>query len=273
MAKELKGRLAVVTGASSGIGEEYARQLAARGAHLIVVARRLDRLERLAEELERQHGVNVEPVQADLARPDAPSELFEASTKDGRRVHVLINNAGVGLYGPFLDRPLDRQLASMQLNMQALTELCHRFGTHMRAHGEQSFITNVSSLASYQSTPLFAVYSGTKSYVRIFSETLAFELRKTNVQVTCLCPGGTYSEFNKRAGQELTSASDAVMMSAKDVVSAGIHGMLRGQVSVVPGVMNKMAAVFPRFMPSRVAMAIAYQTVKLNVRMTDPDDG
>lgn len=257
MEQDLKHHRAVITGASSGLGEEYARQLAARGADLVIVARRVERLQKLAEELAVRHGVKLEVLQLDLTEPGAARQLFEAATAQGREVTMLINNAGIGPFARFLDEQLEKHLAAIELNVVALTELCHHFGRHMQAHGRRSYIKNVGSIASYQGVPNFAVYSGTKFYVRVFSEVLARELRGSRITVTCLCPGGTHTEFSEANGQVLKASAQSMMMSASVVVALGIRGMLAGRAIVVPGFINKLACFFPRLFPSGLALTLA----------------
>ncbi len=269
MMTTLKGSRSVVTGASSGIGAEYARQLAALGSDLILAARRLDRLEALASELESACAVKVECVVSDLSDPDAPKRLFEQATAEGRKVHVLVNCAGVGAYGPFVGRPLERHLNAIQINATAVTELSYRFARHMLEHGETSYVANIASLAAFQSTPNFAVYSATKSFVLEFSETLQAELEGGNVSVTCVCPGGTYTEFLDQAGQALTKKGHSAMMSAADVARIGIHGMLMKRAVVVPGAMNKLASFLPRLIPRRWALLIARKAMGRAVKQVE----
>lgn len=255
--QDLKGHRAVVTGASSGLGEEYARQLASRGADLVIAARRVDRLKKLATELEGRYQVSVEVVTSDLVKPGAARELFSRATENGRQVTILINNAGVGPFGRFVDASVDKHVATLQLNSVALTELCHYFSTHMLEHGKRSFISNVGSIASFQGVPNFAVYSGSKAFVRVFSEILARELKRTNVSVTCVCPGGTYTEFSATNGQILKDSAHSVMMTAEQVVTISMEAMLRSRVFVVPGLVNKLACFLPRFLPLSVSLTCA----------------
>ncbi len=257
MEQDLKGHCAVITGASSGLGEEYARQLAARGADLIIAARRIERLQKLATELAAKYAVKIEVLQLDLTAPGAAVKLFEAATGRGREVSILINNAGIGPFARFLDEKLAKHLSTVQLNTVVLTELCHHFATHMLAHGRRSYITNVGSIASFQGVPNFAVYAATKFYVRVLSEILGRELKGTKVTVTCLCPGGTHTEFSDSNGQVLKDSAQSMMMSASIVVAIGIRGMLAGRAIVVPGFINKLACFFPRLVPNGLALTFA----------------
>jgi len=260
--KILSGHRAVVTGASSGIGREYARQLAALGADLVIAARRLDRLEILAQELKAKHqNLDVKCIQIDLCKPNAARTLFEQSIADSKKVTILINNAGIARYGSFMDFPLEDHQDTIRVNALAPTEASYLFAQHMLAHGKKSYITQVASIAAFQPVGYFTVYSGSKGFMRYFSETLAFELRKTNVSVLCLCPGGTYTEFFEHSGQKITSTGHATMMTAQDVVSLGINAMLKGKTVLVPGILNKIACFLPRILPRNLGLFLAFKTM------------
>lgn len=268
LTKKLQGHRAVITGASSGLGEQYARQLAALGCDLVVAARRDDRLGKLATELETAHGVKVEVIRSDLAKPGAAFELHAAAVADERPVTILVNNAGIGPYSKFIGEARERLLDTIQLNTLALTELCHLFATHMVEHGQQSYIANVGSVASFQGVPNFAVYSGTKAYVRVFSEILAHELKESNISVTCICPGGTVTEFMETNGQALKESAHSFMMTADDVVRQAIIAMLAGQTVLVPGLFNKVTCFLPRLMPSKLAIKLAGMAMDRNVEVS-----
>lgn len=255
--KPLQGHRAVVTGASSGIGQEYAKQLAAMGCNLVIAARRLDRLQQLASELQQKHQVKVEAVEIDLLSPDAPRTLFEKATDGGAIVTILVSNAGIGSYGHFTDFPLQTHLATLQINSVAPTELTYRFLSHMLGHKKRSYITHVASIAAFQPTSNFTVYSGTKGYLRYFLETLAFEQRKSNVSISCICPGGTYTEFFVHSGQKLTQSGHTFMMTSQEVVKKAIRAMLNKKTVFVPGLLNKIACFLPRFLPSSLRIHLA----------------
>lgn len=263
--KSLVGHLALITGASSGIGKEYAHQLAALGAHLILAARRKDRLQALAQELTQKYQVKTFIIPVDLAQPDACKSLFDQAIALGQPITMLINNAGVGKYGNFMDFSYEDHRATLQINSVAPTELTYRFVEHMLAHGKPSYITQVASIAAFQPVGYFTVYSGTKGYLRYFSETLSFELRSTNVRVLCLCPGGTHTEFFEQSGQKITSTGQSAMMSAKAVVQSGIESMLKGRSVCVPGLLNKLACFLPRLLPRRLALHLAFMTMNRSV--------
>ncbi len=255
--KTWAGHRAVVTGASSGIGAEYARQLATLGVNLVIAARRMDRLQALALELSSKHGVKVDCCQVDLVAPEGPRVLFDFATADSQQVTVLINNAGLAKYGSFLEFPYEDHFSTLAVNSVAPTEITYRFVKHMLAHRKQSYVTQVASIAAFQPVGNFAVYSGTKGYLMYFSESLAYELRGTSVKIMCLCPGGTYTEFFEHSGQKITSSGRKTMMSSEKVVRLGIQAMLAGKVIFVPGFLNQLACFLPRLIPRHLGQFFA----------------
>jgi short-subunit dehydrogenase len=246
---DLSGKTALVTGASSGIGADMARKLAAWKCNLVLTARRLDRLEALCAELSAT-GVTARAVTEDLADPAGPARLHAAVRGDG--IDILINNAGFGAYQSFADTPWQRHAELLQLNVVSLVELTYRFLPDLLARPHRSHILNVSSIAAFVSVPYFANYGATKAYVLGFSESLAAELAGTRVRVTCLCPGGTWTEFSEVAGQTLGKMARAGMMSSERCAAIGLRGMLRGRRVVVPGGGNKATQVLSRLMPRRL---------------------
>lgn len=260
-AARLRGRRALVTGASSGLGVDFARLLAADGANLTLVARREDRLRELRDEIASRHGVAVDVVAMDLALPDAPQRLFDQVKSAGQSVDVLVNNAGLGLYGPFLEIPWERERGMLELDVLALVHLTKLLVREMVAR-DFGFVLNLSSIGAYQPTPLYASYSAAKSFVLSFSEALSYELRQTKVRVTALSPGITATEFLKVSGQKPTLYQRQMLMSSEKVARIGVEAMLAGRPSVVPGFLNAMSAFSMRFLPRRLAAAIAYQTMK-----------
>lgn len=261
MPRPLEGKRALVTGASSGIGKAIAVELAQRGAHLILCARRTDRLEALAEELRPAHGIEVDVVALDLIAPTAPRELFEAATRDGRGVDLLINNAGFGVYQAFEEVPWETHARVIQLNLVALTWLCHLFVPHMKARNADCHIMNVASIAAFQPTPYYTTYGPTKSFVRDFTEALDYELRDTRVRAICVCPGGTHSEFSDVAGIELKKHHEAAMMSSEQCAAIAVDAMLRKRRLVVTGFINKLACWLLRFVPRRWMPTLAHKTL------------
>ncbi len=255
-----QGTWVLVSGASSGLGEEFARQYAATGHNLILVARRLERLEALADSLRQQHRIEVLIEQVDLADIAAVNRLHQRLTEErGIEVDVLINNAGHGLQGPFLDSQSEAALSMIQLDIASLTAMTHLFGQDMRRR-KRGKILQVASILAYQGVESFAVYSAAKAYVLRFSEALHREFKRDGVTVTALCPGLTDTGFASAARQRITPTLKAVMMKTPPVVRAGIRAMNNGRISIVPGVANKLNVVFmwatPRWLHQAVLARI-----------------
>lgn len=232
----------LVTGASSGFGVEFARQYAAQGRSLILVARTLSKLEALAADLRKDFGVDVIVEQADLSSIAAVTALHQSLRERNIEVDVLINNAGHGLQGPFLDEPLDHSLSMIYLDIASLTAMTRLFGEDMRSR-RKGHILMVASLLAYQGVKNFAVYSAAKAYVLKFSDALHREFKNDGVVVTALCPGLSDTGFASAAKQKLTPALKMVMMQPQPVVRAGIRALQAGRMSVVPGLGNKAIAV------------------------------
>ena len=245
----------LVTGASAGLGAEFARQCVGHGDELVLVARRRDRLEALAAEL----GGRVHVIAADLAAPGAAATLVEQIEALGLTVGTLINNAGFGLTGRFADLPLDRELEMIDLNIRLLTELSHRILPAMRAR-RSGAILNVASTAAFQAGPGMGVYFATKAYVLSFSEALHHELKGSGIKVTALCPGPVATEFGEVAG--VTSKSfHRLAGDAQSVCAAGLDALARNQAIVVPGLQNKIGAQAHRLLP-RAALRRIIASVK-----------
>ena len=252
---EPKG-LVVVTGASGGIGYELARLFARDGYPLLLTARSADKLQAFAAELTATHGVPAAACPLDLTLPDAPGQLFEAARQQDRPVEVLVNNAGFGGYGPFVDADLTYTLQILQVNMVALTELTRLFLPDMvRRDGGR--IMNVASVAAFQPGPLMAVYYATKAYVLSLSEALDEELRKTKVRVSAFCPGPTTTGFEARAGLGQSKLfTGRNVMDARTAADAGYRGLMRGRRIVIPGVWNNLLVQSNRFFPRRLVTKV-----------------
>jgi short-subunit dehydrogenase len=233
----------LVTGASSGFGEEFARQYAQRGHSLVLVARRLDRLEKLAEGLRRQFSVEIVVEQVDLSDISAVFQLHRRLHERGVAIDILINNAGHGLQGAFIDSKLDAALAMVQLDIASLTALTHLFAQDMRARGRGKILL-VASLLAFQGVVNFAVYSAAKAYVLRLGEALHREFKRDGITVTTLCPGMSDTGFAAAAKQEVTPGLKLLMMQPAPVVRAGIRALDAGRISVVPGLPNKLSAIF-----------------------------
>ena len=250
---------ALVTGASGGIGEELARLFAADGHDLVLVARSRDRLARLAEELGGRHGVAARALASDLARPEAPREIFEELTAGGVTVDALVNNAGFGSYGLFAETDLKSELDLLQVNVVALTHLSKLFLPGMIAR-RRGYVMNVASTAAFQPGPLMAVYYASKAYVLSFSEALTNECGGTGVVVSALCPGPTETGFVAAAGMGDSKLFERAVMDARTVAVEGYRGLLAGKAVVIPGFRNNLLArsigLFPRNLVTRVVRRI-----------------
>ncbi len=250
-------KTAVITGASSGIGLEFARLFAADGYDLIVSARRAERLQQLADELGRSHGATVHIIQMDLARPYAGEALWQAIRDVTPDIEVLVNNAGVSDAGELASEEPEVIERMIHLNISTLTSLTRHAlpGMIERKRGK---ILNVSSAVGFQpGGPGMAVYYATKSYVLSFSRGIRRELRGTGVSVTALCPGATRTGFEETAKLQRTRMFHWMMpMEASAVARAGYQGMHRGSGVVVPGMLNKLVAVSPGLGPAVIALEI-----------------
>lgn len=246
--QRLSGQRALVTGASSGIGTEIARKLAAEGAHLVLTARRLERLTALADELRAKHGVTVETLVSDLEDPAAPQQLYDATEGADKPVDVLINCAGFGAYDDFIAIPWERHARMLQVNIVALAQLSHLFARAMVGRG-RGRIMNVASTGAYAPCPNFASYAASKAYVRNMTEALDYELRKTGVRAIAVSPGGTRTEFLELGGQVLKKSGEFAMMTAEACASIAVDKMLRGRRTVVTGFMNALSVWLLRFVP------------------------
>jgi short-subunit dehydrogenase len=256
----MKGRedtmTTLVTGASGGIGLELARIAAARHDDVVLVARRESKLRDLARELEQQHGIRAHVMPADLARAGAASDVASRIAALGVHVDHLMNNAGFGLYGRFVETPLDAELQMIQVNIVALTELTKQLLPEMVARGSGR-ILNVASTAAFLPGPLMAVYYATKAYVLSFSEAIANELAGTGVTVTALCPGPTASGFQAAAHlEESKLVAGKTLAISRAVAQEGYDAMMAGKRLIVSGFSNKLVVQMPRLLPRRVVATI-----------------
>jgi short-subunit dehydrogenase len=244
---------ALVTGASSGIGAAFARALRARGDKLILVARRGERLESLARELGGADAVATLPM--DLTRKDAADKLAAFVEQRGFGVDVLINNAGAGHTGRFLEEPSERILGMLDLNNRAAVELTHRFVPGMLARKRGSLV-NVVSTAAFQPVPYLTVYAATKAFLLSFTEGLATELAGTGVRVQALCPGLTATEFQQVAGTDKVAFNRTSSATPEEVVAESLRGLDAGRLRVVVGFQNRATLAAQRFLPQAVVRAI-----------------
>jgi short-subunit dehydrogenase len=246
---------ALITGASSGIGAEFARQLARDGVNLVLVARRADRLEGLRKAIESETAARCRVIPNDLSRRDAPREVWQELQIHDVKVDWLVNNAGFGTNGFFASLPLEREIEEVQLNvgaLVALTRLCLPGMVKRRA----GHIVNLGSVGSWVPTPYMATYSATKAFVLSFSEALAIELAGTGVRVLALCPGATETEFQQVAGLG-ERVPKFTYMSAQAVVRQALAAAKSGKRTLVPGWMNKLLIGSARLTPRRVLAHVA----------------
>jgi len=244
-------RVALVTGASAGLGVEFARQLSKRGYRLVLAARRKERLDELAKELG-----NARAVAVDLSKSNAAARLMTDVQANGETVDLLVNNAGFGLIGRFAGLDAKRERQMIDLNVGALTDLCRAVAPAMIERGSGA-ILNVASTAAFQPGPKMAVYFATKAFVLSLSEALHEELKPHGIRVSCLCPGPTRTEFGDVAGFGGNGLFDRVAMTADKVVEIGLKGLDANRAVVVAGWLNKVGAASTRFAPRPVIRKIA----------------
>ncbi len=250
-------RTALVTGASGGIGKELASLFAKDGHDVVLVARGQSKLRTLADDLENAHGIKAHVVAADLGASGAAAQVFEEVTKRGVSVDFLVNNAGFGTNGAFLDLDLERESQMIQVNVAALLELTHYFARPMRERG-YGRVMNIASTAGFQPGPFMATYYASKAFVLSFSEALAFELQGTGVTVTCHCPGATATDFAASAGNEKSRLFQrSGVADVKEVAQHAYRAMMKGQVLAVHGALNSFGVAALRVTPRSVVRSIA----------------
>lgn len=254
-----RGRRALVTGASAGIGEAFAHALARRGMDLVLTARRAERLERLAGLLRGEHGVEVRVVPADLAEPGEAARVW-AEAGEGGPIHLLVNNAGFGAKGRFDEIGRERQAEMVRLNCTALLELMHLAVAEMRARGAGA-VVNVASVAAFQPVPQLATYAAGKAFVLSLSQAVAEESRGSGVRVLALSPGPVATEFQEVAGTEVTERTPG-LLDAPEVVEAALEALERGRSEVVPGALNRLGTVAARIFPQTWVLRAAKTIMK-----------
>lgn len=252
-------KVALITGASSGIGREFARIHAAYGGDLVIIARRKDRLNELKQELEKKYNINAKVIVKDLTQPQAPIEIYNEVKSAGIAVDYLINNAGFGGRGYFHERPMELDLQMIQVNVVALTTLTRLFLPDFIKRNSGK-ILNVSSTAALMPGPLQSVYFASKAYVLSFSNAIAHELRDTNITVTALLPGATESEFAKTSDMSNTPLF-AKTVSPQYIANAGYNAMIKGKLDIITGVTpsQKVSIGMLKFMPKKLVLKQIYQ--------------
>jgi uncharacterized protein len=250
---------ALITGASAGIGGELAKQLAAGGANLVLTARRTDRLEKLAAELLAKHGIRAETFSADLARPEAPHEIFDFTARKNIEVELLVNNAGFGAFGYGHEIPVARQMEMVQVNCSAVVALASLYlrGMIERRHGD---ILIVASVAAFQPVPFISAYAATKAFDLLFAEAIAEEVRPFGVRVCALCPGSTTTEFQQVAEQP--DRSFRWPERADKVARVGLEGLARGKSCVISGARNILMVEAERLTPRRFVSRMAANVMR-----------
>ena len=255
-----RGTTALITGASSGLGERFATDLAARGADVVLVARRADRLEGLAERLRQSHRVEVTALAADISRPGAGEGLRSRLSEHGTTVTTLVNCAGLGVTAPFAEQSREDVDGQIAVDVAALTDLTRTFLPDLVASGRGALV-NVASLSGHQPAPGMAVYGAAKAYVLSFTEALAAELGDTGVRVLCLSPGPTRTEFYAASG---TSEAGARFQTPEQVVTTALRALDRPRTpaSVVSGGANRLTAAVSRLLPRRLVLSLAAGAVR-----------
>ncbi|PKL40663.1 MAG: short-chain dehydrogenase [Spirochaetae bacterium HGW-Spirochaetae-1] len=254
--KKISGKTALVTGASGGIGTEFARVLSRAGCHLVLTARREDHLQALKEDLERSFDIRVDIISADLSTSQGRDDLIRGIDEKKIVVDILINNAGFGYDGDFISQSYERLEDMIALNITTLTFLSKHFAERMAAR-KSGYILLTSSIGGFTPCPGMAVYDATKAYVLILGEALSHELGKHNVAVTTLCPGATRTDFFSVSGQTLNSMVAMTLMDPRVVAIKGLKGLLKGRSHVVPGLLNRLTVLSLRLVPRALMASLA----------------
>lgn len=250
-------KTALITGATSGIGLELCRVFARNGYNLVLVARDEDKLTRVARELEAESRISIQTIARDLSSPSSAQEVFNQTLSLGIQVDVLVNNAGAGLNGFFIENEYEDEMAIIQLNIASLAAFCHLFGKEMAKRGAGR-ILNVASTAAFQPGPLMSNYYASKAYVFMLSEGLRNELKKSGVVLTTLCPGPTQTGFFERANMKNTVIAHVpYLMRPEKVAEIGYAALMRGKKVVIAGVFNQLLALSTRLSPRGVLINIA----------------
>ena len=250
---DLKGKTALITGASSGIGEAISRELASHGTHLVLVARNRDKLAQLTEELTLHHGIRCTPLIADLGKPNCGALLYQKTSSMGINVDILVNNAGFGTYGSFASISPEVEQAEIAVNIAAVVDLVHAYLPEMLARGAGT-ILNVASTAAFQPVPYMAVYGATKSFVLNFSEALWAEYRGQGIHVTTLCPGAVETNFISQLKNESVrkTAAFATTIHPERVAAAAVKAIRSNGSTHIIGMKNWLMVQLVRFVPRKV---------------------
>jgi short-subunit dehydrogenase len=251
---------AVVTGASSGLGVDFARQLVTRGWNLVLTARRADRLEQLAATL-RQQGADVVVCPCDLQDPAGRDSLWQAATANNRPLTLWVNNAGFGGHQDFAEADWTRWQGMIDLNITALTDLTWRFVRHAQAHGQRARVLQVASIGAWMPSPYMSVYTATKSYVRDLTAALSVELAGSSVTCHVLCPGPTRTEFVESASMTVPKGGDLAFMDSAPVVQDGLNALFADKTIRVSGLLNRITCAVSNLAPQTLVARIAMLTM------------
>lgn len=259
----------IITGASSGIGKALVNTFARNGHVVLAIARREDRLKELSQKLAEDYNAIVHPFPLDITANNASQHIYETAIDLFGNVHVLINNAAMSPYQEFHLVNLSHIRQIISLNVLALTELCRLFIPHMVEHGEPSHVVNVGSVGAYAPLPYFSIYNGTKHYVRVFTNMLRYETRKSNIKISTLHPGGTFSEFQALAGERVTELGRKGMMTPEAVAEIAYPAILKGKRVIVPGTINKLAVLIGKVFPFPLAIRVMSLVYYLSIEKTE----
>jgi hypothetical protein len=249
-------KTALITGASAGIGLEFAKIFAKEKYDLVITARNETKLNELANAIKNKHNVNVKVIAKDLSKQNAGEEIFDELKNESIVTDVLINNAGFGVFDNYWNVELQDEKNMLQVNIMALAELTNLFAKDM-AHRGSGKILNVASTAAFQPGPTMAGYYASKAFVLSYSQAVDFELGKKGVQVSTLCPGPTITEFQIRAKMEdINLLKKGFTMSAEEVAQIGYNGLMKGKPVIIAGAMNKISAMSSKISPAKVSMKI-----------------
>lgn len=247
-------KIALITGASSGIGAEFAKIFAKNNYDLVLVARRKEKLETLAADLRSQHDTQSHIIPKNLSKPGAATEIFDELEEKSINIDVLINNAGTQVYGLFYETDLKKEIELLKLNIISLTELTKLATRNWIKQRKQGKILNIGSIGSFMPVPLNAIYCASKAYVLSFSEGISKDLKKTGITITTLCPGATKTEFAEKAGMTGARIFLHGVMKPDIVAKVGYKALMKGKRKVVAGFINKLMVLSVRFLPRNIVL-------------------